>query len=33
VAPTSGDVRISVTYIDRAIIAHSPTPPALPPGD
>ena len=33
VAPQSGDIRIEVTYIDKAIIQQAPALPMLPPGD
>jgi len=33
VAPASGNVIVQVQYIDKAIIQHSTTPPALPTGD
>ena len=31
--PVGGTVKVEVVYIDKAVIAASPTPPALPPGD
>jgi hypothetical protein len=33
VGPTSGDVNIQVTYVDKAIIQQAPALPALPPGE
>jgi transposase len=33
VGPTSGDVNITVQYVDKAVILPSATPPMLPPGD
>jgi hypothetical protein len=31
--PAGSTVHVQVTYIDKAIVAHSPAPPMLPPGD